>query len=261
MNSTNAKSKVAIIDDEVDMRESVAQWLQLSGFEPIAFDAAEPALKVIGPDFPGVVISDIRLYREGLERVLNADGRVVVRGVAAGAAEALEKLTEDVQVVLIDVGLANAMATIAAIRRALPARIVALGVADSDTDILACAEAGVHGYVGRDASLDELIQSVSNAVRGELQCSPRIAASLLSRITSLATQSRPGTPVAESITRREQQILALLRTGRSNKEIASRLCIEVATVKNHVHNILSKCGARRRSELAGRSFEALDEHD
>ena len=57
----NGKSKVAIIDDEVDMRESVAQWLQLSGFEPVCFDAAEPALKVIGAEFPGVVISDIRM--------------------------------------------------------------------------------------------------------------------------------------------------------------------------------------------------------
>ena len=57
----NGKSKVAIIDDEADMRESVAQWLQLSGFEPVAFEAAEPALKVLGPDFAGVVISDIRM--------------------------------------------------------------------------------------------------------------------------------------------------------------------------------------------------------
>lgn len=55
------KSKVAIIDDEADMRESVSQWLELSGFEPITFEAAEPALKVIGPDFAGVVISDIRM--------------------------------------------------------------------------------------------------------------------------------------------------------------------------------------------------------
>ena len=60
-NSTNGKPKVAIVDDEIDMRESVAQWLQLSGFEPVSFDAAEPALKVIGADFPGVVISDIRM--------------------------------------------------------------------------------------------------------------------------------------------------------------------------------------------------------
>ena len=55
------KSKVAIIDDEADMRESVAQWLQLSGFDPMSFDGAEPALKVIGADFAGVVISDIRM--------------------------------------------------------------------------------------------------------------------------------------------------------------------------------------------------------
>ncbi len=58
----NGKSKVAIIDDEADMRESVAQWLQLSGFEPVTFEAAEPALKVARPPTsPGVVISDIRM--------------------------------------------------------------------------------------------------------------------------------------------------------------------------------------------------------
>jgi DNA-binding NtrC family response regulator len=55
------RSKVAIIDDEADMRESVAQWLRLSGFEPLSFEGAEPALKVLGPDFDGVVISDIRM--------------------------------------------------------------------------------------------------------------------------------------------------------------------------------------------------------
>jgi DNA-binding NtrC family response regulator len=57
----NGKSKVAIIDDEADMRESIAQWLQLSGFEPVAFESAELALKVLNPDFDGVVISDIRM--------------------------------------------------------------------------------------------------------------------------------------------------------------------------------------------------------
>jgi DNA-binding NtrC family response regulator len=56
-----ANSRVAIIDDEADMRESVAQWLQLSGFEPLSFEAAETALKSLSPDFAGVVISDIRM--------------------------------------------------------------------------------------------------------------------------------------------------------------------------------------------------------
>ena len=202
-----------------------------------------------------VVVSEIRLYREGLEKVLNADGRLRVAAVAADAAEALQQLTPAVQVVLIDVGLARAGAAIGLIRRASSACIVALGVSNSEKDILACAEAGVDGYVARDASLDELIQTIASTVRGELQCSPRVAASLLKRIATLATQAAPQ---AESITRREQQILALLRTGRTNKEIASQLCIEVATVKNHVHNILSKLGARRRGELAGRALELHD---
>lgn len=57
----NGKSRVAIIDDEVDMRESVAQWMQLSGFDALTFEAAEPAMRVLGPEFDGVVISDIRM--------------------------------------------------------------------------------------------------------------------------------------------------------------------------------------------------------
>lgn len=59
--SLNQTSSVAIIDDESDMRESVAQWLQLSGFEPMRFEAAEAALKALAQDFPGVVVSDIRM--------------------------------------------------------------------------------------------------------------------------------------------------------------------------------------------------------
>ncbi len=57
----NGKASVAIIDDEADMRESVAQWLQLSGFEPLRFEAAESALKALAPDFPGIVVTDIKM--------------------------------------------------------------------------------------------------------------------------------------------------------------------------------------------------------
>jgi DNA-binding NtrC family response regulator len=61
MNGSNGKSSVAIVDDEADMRESVAQWLQLSGFEPLRFEGAESALKSLAPDFPGVVVTDIKM--------------------------------------------------------------------------------------------------------------------------------------------------------------------------------------------------------
>lgn len=55
------KLKIAIVDDEPDMRESISQWLVLSGFETETFASAEDALKVIGPDWPGVVVTDIRM--------------------------------------------------------------------------------------------------------------------------------------------------------------------------------------------------------
>jgi len=61
LTAQTARHSVAIIDDEDDMRESVAQWLQLSGFEPLRFEAAESALKALSPDFPGVVVSDIKM--------------------------------------------------------------------------------------------------------------------------------------------------------------------------------------------------------
>lgn len=58
---TDRTTTVAIVDDEADLRESVAQWMQLSEFEPITFETAELALKALGPDFPGVVLSDIKM--------------------------------------------------------------------------------------------------------------------------------------------------------------------------------------------------------
>ena len=57
----NKTTTVAIVDDEADLRESVAQWMQLSEFEPVTFETAELALKALGPDFPGIVVSDIKM--------------------------------------------------------------------------------------------------------------------------------------------------------------------------------------------------------
>jgi DNA-binding NtrC family response regulator len=61
MNAMNTKPAIAIVDDEADMRESVSQWLSLSGFEPVRFEGAESALRTLAPDFPGIVVSDIKM--------------------------------------------------------------------------------------------------------------------------------------------------------------------------------------------------------
>jgi two-component system, NarL family, nitrate/nitrite response regulator NarL len=197
-----------------------------------------------------LLVSDIRLYREGVEAALVRHGGVEVVGAAAGQREALALAARTVpNVALVDTTMPDSVACIRELRSALPdVQAVALTVAERESDVVACAEAGVAGYVTRDSSLDELVAAIESVVQGEMLCSPRIAATLLRHVAALAA-----TPLARppaTLTGRELEVVALLEEGLSNKEIARRLLIEAATVKNHVHNILEKLQVHGRSEAA-----------
>ena len=106
------------------------------------------------------------------------------------------------------------------------------------------------GYVGRGDSLEDLVAAVESAARGELHCSPKIAGSLVRRVAILAA-GRAVVSLQGRLTSREREIARFLEKGLSNKEIATALCIEVATVKNHVHNLLEKLNVHRRTHVAG----------
>jgi DNA-binding NarL/FixJ family response regulator len=154
-------------------------------------------------------------------------------------------------VVLLDAASHGALEGACAIRASSPdAAVVALGVANAEGDVIACAEAGVAGYVVREGSVEDLIATVESAARGELRCSPRMAGALVRRLARLAA----GQPIPDGarLTRRELEIVRMIDDGLSNKEIAVRLSIEVATVKNHVHHLLEKLGVRRRGEAAAK---------
>jgi DNA-binding NarL/FixJ family response regulator len=105
------------------------------------------------------------------------------------------------------------------------------------------------GYVPRDGSLSDLVAAIESAAHGELRCSPKIAASLFQRVARLTDETRHSTA---SLTRREEEIARLIDQGLSNKQIARRLQIEVSTVKNHVHSVLKKLQATRRTLVATR---------
>jgi DNA-binding NarL/FixJ family response regulator len=130
-------------------------------------------------------------------------------------------------------------------------KVVALGVPEIDSEIIACAEAGISNYVTRQGSISELIRAIQDAVRGELRCPPKIAASLLQQVGSLSAERSP-LEEPSRLTPREMEIVHLIDLGLSNKEIAAQLFIEVSTVKNHVHNLLDKLNVRRRGEAAAR---------
>ena len=197
-----------------------------------------------------LIVSDVRLYRDGLALSINQDERVLVVETCSSFDEACSVIaSQHVQVVLLDTGMRNALDFARDLLQAKPeVRIVGVAVNETSADIVACAEAGLSGYVPRDGSIADTVNAIIDATQNELRCSPRIAAALFRHL------STSGNTLADSpespLTPREREVATLIDRGLSNKEIAQRLSISTATVKNHVHNLLEKLQVRRRGDAA-----------
>jgi two-component system, NarL family, nitrate/nitrite response regulator NarL len=198
-----------------------------------------------------LIIASMRLYCEGLAEVLGRRSHVEVVGVATDPVRGLQQerdLRPDV--VLVDTSMPQAITVVHTILTTTAAtKVVALGISEQDQDVLAFAEAGVGGYVTRDATIDHLTAVIESVARGEVPCPPVIAARLLRHISVLAGRG-PVMPTEMRLTKRELEVVDLIDRGLSNKEIARRLCITVPTVKNHVHRILDKLQLPSRTEAA-----------
>jgi DNA-binding NarL/FixJ family response regulator len=213
-----------------------------------------------------VITSDIRIYCEGLGQIIARAPDINVVDTAGDFESAIESIAaHSLDVILLDMTMVGSCNLATHIGRNYPAiKIVALAMSYDEGNIVKCAEAGIICYVPREASVDELIEAIIEAARGECYCPPKIAACLLKIVQKLATRavSRQQTPISAEadaraqrspggrspLTRREQQIAGLLAEGMSNKQIARNLCIEVSTVKNHVHNVLVKLEVKNRSQ-------------
>ena len=198
-----------------------------------------------------LVVDDTRLCSAGLALLLGGEPWVAAVEGAVDAEGALERIHRFLpEVVLVNLAMAGSLAILRAIvERAPGTRVVAFSVSESEEEVVACAEAGVSGYLLRSEALPELRATIESMVRGETRCSPRVAATLLRRVASLAAE-RQEWAGRTPLTRREHEILGLIAQGLSNKDIAQRLYIEVRTVKNHVHSILGKLQVRHRGEAA-----------
>ncbi len=208
------------------------------------------------------IISHVSLYREGLMRILSQVSDVLVSGQAQSLEDAAELLEGvNAEVVLVDLASAECLDALRALSSRFPAsRFLVLGVEDSGTAIADWAEAGVVGYVDRCGSADDLLHTIRSVASGELHCSPRVAAALMRRVAALASTRRE-TRAHVALTRREQEVVALVEQGLTNKEIADRLDIATATVRNPVHNILEKLGAHTRGEAAAITRRAVSQID
>jgi two-component system, NarL family, nitrate/nitrite response regulator NarL len=200
-----------------------------------------------------LVVSRVCLYRDGLASMFARRKQIEMIGTAGdvpAAVEACRAAGANPDVVLLDTAGIDLGSAVEALRAALPAsRIVALTVPSREQELLAHVEAGVDGFVTVEASFSELFAAITSAARGEAVCSPSVIATLIRGLASNA-RDRAQIEAPVLLTPREREIVELIGGGLSNKQIAHRLCIELPTVKNHVHHILGKLGVRGRSEAA-----------
>jgi two-component system nitrate/nitrite response regulator NarL len=194
-----------------------------------------------------------RIYREGLSEGIERRTSIRVSGAVASIAEATEVIDDPgAEVVLLDIGLPNAVSFARyVVARHSAARLVALAIGDNETDVCSWASLGVAGFVTTADSLDDLAQCIATVECGEFSCSPRHASMLLRGVAKLSRET--GMLIEhDGLTQRQAQIVELIRERMSNKLIARHLGIELATVKNHVHQILQRLNVRSRSDI-GRS--------
>ncbi len=204
-----------------------------------------------------LVVHEIHLMCEMIAASLKRDATIEVTGCATTYEEA-QAIGVHCDVILVSSALPNngALAVTQAFRSIPSVAVVILGLPESELAILPYIEAGAVGYVCRENSADELLDTIHGVSAGEARVSPAVAAALITRMTELANWVKQsngllgGRELGANLTERECQVLALVAEGCSNQEIAQRLTIELGTVKNHVHNILRKLNVASREEAA-----------
>ncbi|MET7741259.1 response regulator transcription factor [Streptomyces sp. NPDC005385] len=197
-----------------------------------------------------LLADDHPVVRAGLRAVLSAEPDFEIVAEAPTAEEAVDRAgAGGVDVVLMDLqfgtGLHGAEATAAITARPGAPRVLVLTTYDTDADILAAVEAGACGYLLKDAPPEELSAAVRTAASGHSALAPAVADRLMDRMR---------TPAA-ALSRRELEVLELVKDGLSNQQISKKLFLSQATVKSHLVHVYAKLGVDSRTSAVAAATE------
>jgi DNA-binding NarL/FixJ family response regulator len=140
-------------------------------------------------------------------------------------------------------------------------RVLVFGLAAATECVLEFIEAGADAYVRGTQSVRPIAEALRAMLRGEAVLCPDIAAALMGRIAHLAgyrAANGGSTDPTAPLSQRQREVLGMLQRGMSNAEIAAAMCIEIGTVKNHVHHLLAKLKVKNRQEAAAVASNSLD---
>ena len=202
-----------------------------------------------------LVIEDNRVLREGITAMLDGLPDMHVVATVGSGNNVLQKAgLSKPHVILMDVGLTNfkESSLIESVREKMPdAKVIGMGFAPSQSDIVEFVEAGASGFILKNATVKEFLGTIRSVAQGIKVLPPLLAGSLFSHVIELALKKRKGKLTnAVRMTKREREIIVLIADGLSNKEIAQQLNIATHTVKSHVHNIMEKLALHTRLQIA-----------
>jgi DNA-binding NarL/FixJ family response regulator len=221
-----------------------------------------------------LVVDDQQLVRDGIASLLRVQDGIEVIGTATNGQEAIESaLIWQPDVILMDIRMPimNGVAATIQIRRQVPScTILVLTTFDDDEYVKDALQAGAHGYLLKDIPAPDLALAVHAASQGIYQFDPSIAGKMIVSFIAAKngeaskTSRDPGVPPSLSSpgrtnntfgatnsgdpTKREIEVLRLIATGATNREIAEQLVISEGTVKNHLSNVFSRLGLRDRTQ-------------
>lgn len=208
-----------------------------------------------------LLADDQRLVRAGFRSILEDQDDIEVVGEAAdgeAAVSACRELRPDV--VLMDIRMPGmdgleASREIAGDEQLASVKVVILTTFDLDDYVYGALRAGATGFLVKDTEPEELLQAVRVAARGDALISPSVTRRLIAEFAGRVKGPEPD-PRLDVLTEREREVMQLVAAGLTNDEIAARLVLSPSTAKTHVSRILSKLGARDRSQVVVLAYES-----
>ncbi|MCX7592310.1 MAG: response regulator transcription factor [Fischerella sp.] len=202
-----------------------------------------------------LLVDDQHLIRQGLKALLELEQDLEVIGEAENgeiAISLIEQLYPDVVLMDIRMPVMDGVAATREIQKRFPGiKVLVLTTFDDDEYVKAALHNGAMGYLLKDTPSEELAVAIRAVHKGYTQLGPGIVKKLLTQFPPFAAHNSPPPPPSlAELTPREKDVLRLIATGATNKEIAQQLYISEGTVKNHVTNILNRLNLRDRTQAA-----------
>jgi len=210
-------------------------------------------------DVAVLIVDDQRLIREGISSLLDIQDGVSVVGTAVNGQEAIDKvevLQPDVVLMDVRMPVMDGIAATAHLKQTQSGcEVLMLTTFDDDEYIIKSLQAGASGYLLKDIPASDLAQAIKLVHAGIYQLDTTVAGKLVGALSKQKKETAPLPQTADSLakhdlTERELEVLRLIATGATNREIADELVVSEGTVKNHVSSILSRLGLRDRTQAA-----------